>query len=361
MSRLEFDLQAHWGAFHLQAQLNADLHGVTAVFGPNGSGKTSILSAIAGFRRGSGHVALDGEVWQDARTMRPAHRRPVGMVFQDGRLFDHLNVADNLNYAARRADRDGPEIRMDHVVAELDLSTLLGRRPAKLSGGERQRVAIARALLTRPRLMLMDEPLAALDRVRKAALLPLIAALPERFGMPVLIVSHQIDEIVQIADGLITVRDGRISDHGPLAEVIDRMDPAISGRFEAGSVLEGQITQIDPDHAMAAIDIAGVPLWMPDVGGARVGDAVRLRIRARDVSLATDVIKGISIRNQIPATVTKIETDEGAFAEVRLDCAGQRLRARVSRMAIEDMGLARGQTVTALIKSIAFDRRFSRG
>jgi len=360
MTQLQLDLEASWGDFHLRAQLDADLQGVTAVFGPNGSGKTSILSAIAGFRPGSGNVTLGGEVWQDARTMRPAHRR-VGMVFQDGRLFDHLNVADNLKYAARRANRDGPEIQMDQVVAELDLKTLLDRRPGKLAGGERQRVAIARALLTRPRLMLMDEPLAALDRVRKAALLPLIGALPERFGMPVLIVSHQIDEIVQIADGLITVRDGKITDHGPLAAMIDRMDPAISGRFEAGSVLEGKITRIDTGHAMAAIEVAGVPLWMPNVGGAEIGDPVRLRIRARDVSLATSLIQGISIRNQIPATVTEIETDDGAFAEVRLECAGQRLRARVSRLAIQEMGLGRGQPVIALIKSIAFDRRFSRG
>lgn len=361
MIELHLNLSEQLGAFRLNAQLETELHGVTAVFGPNGSGKTSIMSSIAGFRPGAGRIEVAGEVWQDASAAQPAHRRPVGMVFQDGRLFDHLSVAGNLAYAAKRADRSGPEIAMDRVVQEMDLNDLMSRQPSSLSGGERQRVAIARALLTRPRLMLMDEPLAALDRVRKAELLPLIGTLPDRFGIPVLFVSHQIDEIVQIADDLITVRDGQITDHGPLAEVIDRMDPAISGRFEAGSVLEGQITQIDTDHAMAAIEIAGVPLWMPDMGNTGLGDPVRLRIRARDVSLAKGPVRGISIRNQIPATVTEIETDDGAFAEVRLECAGQRLRARVSRMAIEDMGLSPGQTVTALIKSIAFDRRFNRG
>lgn len=361
MIGVQLDLAADYDGFALRAQLDTTLSGVTALFGPSGSGKTTLLAAIAGLRPGLGRVVVGGDTWQDSRIMRPAHRRPVGMVFQDGRLFDHLSVAGNLDYAVKRADRDGPDIQMDRVLGEMDLHDLMPRRPSTLSGGERQRVAIARALLTRPRLMLMDEPLASLDRARKAAILPLIGALPERFGLPVLFVSHQIDEIVQIADTLIAMRAGQITGQGPVADMIDQMDPAITGRFEAGSVLEGTVAHLDADNAMAAIDIAGAPLWMPDVGSARIGDQVRVRVRARDVSVALQPVQGLSIRNQIPATVTAIEADQGAFAELRLDCGGQPLRARISRMALADLGLVPGSPLVALIKSIAFDRRLTRG
>ncbi len=335
--------------------------GVTAVFGPSGAGKSTILAAIAGFRPGLGRIAFDGAVWQDGPMTVPAHRRPVGMVFQDGRLFSHLSVAGNLRYAARRADPAGPEIGEDDVIAALDLAPLLNRGTVTLSGGEAQRVAIARSLLTRPRLMLMDEPLAALDRARKAAILPMIAGLPQQFGTPVLYVSHQLDEIVQIADSLVAMQDGRITGHGPVAQMIDDMDPAITGRFEAGSVLQGSVTALEASFAMMAIDIGGHELWMPDVGGAALGDTVRVRIRARDVSRATTRLEGVSIRNQLPGTVTGIDTDQGAFAEVRLDCAGQSLRARISRMALADLSLAPGGEAWALIKSVAFDRRLTRG
>lgn len=358
---LHLDLSAHYDGFTLAAQADLDLQGVTALFGPSGSGKTSVLSALAGFRPGSGNIRVDQTTWQDARTQLAAHKRPVGMVFQDGRLFDHLSVAGNLDFAAKRADRDGPDIQRDAIIEWLGLADLLSRRPATLSGGERQRVAIARALLTRPRLLLMDEPLAALDRARKAAILPIIAGLPERFGTPILYVSHQLDEIVQIATSLIAIRDGQILGHGPVATMIETMDPAITGRFEAGSLLEGTITQTRPDYAMAAMALGSAQLWMPATGGISVGDTVRIRIRARDVSLALAPINGLSIRNQIPATVLGVETDDSAFAEVRLDCDGQALRSRISRMAVEDLGLTPGMPVTALIKSIAFDRRLNRG
>ena len=359
--QLSFDLSASYEGFTLAARADLTLAGVTALFGPSGSGKTSILSAIAGFNASTGTVRVDGATWQDSRTHLAAHKRSVGMIFQDGRLFDHLSVAGNLNYAAKRADRQGPQIHRDAVIDWLGLADLLSRRPATLSGGERQRVAIARALLTRPHLLLMDEPLAALDRARKAAILPVIAGLPERFGTPVIYVSHQLDEIVQIASSLIAIRDGQILGHGPVASMIETMDPAITGRFEAGSLLQGTVTETRPDFAMAAIDIAGARLWMPATGGLQLGETLRIRIRARDVSLSLAPIEGLSIRNQIPATVTGIETDDSAFAEIRLDCAGQALRSRISRMALSDLALTPGMSVTALIKSISFDRRLNRG
>lgn len=361
MMQVQFDLSARYDSFTLAAKASLMLTGVTALFGPSGSGKTSILSAIAGFRPAAGNITVNETIWQNARTHLAAHQRPVGMIFQDGRLFDHLTVAGNLDFAAKRADHTGPQIHRDAVIDWLGLGDLLPRRPATLSGGERQRVAIARALLTRPRLLLMDEPLAALDRARKAAILPIIAGLPERFATPVLYVSHQLDEIVQIASSLIAIRDGQILGHGPVAEMIETMDPAITGRFEAGSLLQGTITQTQPEFAMVAMALGTAQLWMPATGGIAAGDAVRVRIRARDVSLSLSPIQGLSIRNQIPATVTGVETDDSAFAEIRLDCSGQALRSRISRMALHDLNLTPGMPVTALIKSIAFDRRLNRG
>ncbi len=357
--RVELDLAADWGAFRLAARDALELDGVTALFGPSGSGKTTILAAIAGFRPGLGRVAVDGAVWQEGRRFVPPHRRPVGTVFQEGRLFDHLDVAGNLRFAERRADPNGPPIRRAEVVEALELAGLLDRRPALLSGGERQRVAIGRALLARPRLLLMDEPLAALDRPRKAAILPLIAALPGRFGTPVLYVSHQIDEIVQLADRLVTVRAGRITGQGETVAMVARMDPAVTGRFEAGSLLEGSVVELRPEFALAAIEIGGAHLWLPDLGGVQVGERLRVRVRARDVSLALAPVGGISIRNQLPARVTGIETDEGPFAEVRLDVASQSLRARVTRMTVAELGLVEGADVWALVKSISFDRRLA--
>lgn len=356
---VSLDLSAMYSGFRLAVRADLDIDGVTALFGPSGAGKSTVLAAIAGFRPGLGRIETNGALWQDGRTMVPAHKRPVGMVFQDGRLFGHKSVAGNLNYAARRADQAGPALDMDNVIDTLDLAPLLPRRASQLSGGERQRVAIARALLTRPRLMLMDEPLAALDRGRKAGLLPLIAELPTRFGIPVIYVSHQLDEIVQIADHLVAMHGGQITGQGPVAQMIAEMDPALTGRFEAGSVLEGHVAALEPEFRMLAVEIGPNRLWMPDTGGAELGDAVRVRIRARDVSIATAPVNGLSIRNQIPARILRIEADDGAFAELQLDCGGQKLRARISRLAVTELQLITGQEVRALIKSIAFDRRLT--
>lgn len=335
------------------------MEGVTALFGPSGSGKTTILAAIAGFRPGIGFVAVEGVTWQDERHSIAPHKRPVGTVFQDGRLFEHLDVNGNLRFAERRADPDGPRIARGDVIEALELGDLLSRSTATLSGGERQRVAIGRALLARPQLLLMDEPLAALDRTRKAAILPLIAALPARFGTPVLYVSHQIDEIVQLADNLVTMRDGRITGQGETVAMMAAMDPAVTGRFEAGSLLEGEIIEIRPDLAMVAIGVGETPLWVPDIGPARMGERLRIRVRARDVALALAPVPGISIRNQLPGRISRIEMDDSPFAEIWLEIERQPLRVRVTRMTIAELGLAPGQEVWALIKSVAFDRRLA--
>lgn len=357
LMRIELDLAADWGAFRLNAHGELLLEGVTALFGPSGSGKTTILAAIAGFRPRLGRIAVEGVIWQDGRQSLAPHRRPVGTVFQDGRLFEHLDVEGNLRFAERRADPYGPEIARGDVIEALELGDLLARSTATLSGGERQRVAIGRALLARPQLLLMDEPLAALDRYRKAAILPLIAALPPRFGTPVLYVSHQIDEIVQLADHLVTMRNGQITGQGETVAMMAAMDPAVTGRFEAGSLLEGRVVELRPDLSMVAIGIGETPLWVPDGGPARMGERLRIRVRARDVALALAPVEQVSIRNQLPGRITRIETDGSPFAEIWLEIEGQPLRARVTRMTIAELDLAEGQEVWALIKSVAFDRR----
>jgi len=281
----------------------------------------------------------------------------VGVVFQDGRLFEHLDVAGNLDFAARRADAAGPSVRRGEVVAALGLSALLDRRVDTLSGGEIQRVAIGRALLARPRLLLMDEPLVALDRERKATILSMIAELPRRFGLPVLFVSHLVEEIAQIADRLIALRDGRVVGQGPTVAMLERLGAEVTGHFEAGSLLEGHVTSHDEAHALTGVDVGAGILWTPGAMHAGVGERVRVRLRARDVALSLRRLEGVSIRNQLPARVLEVRLESGAYAEVRLDCGGAVVRARITRRAVSELRLEPGLELYALIKTVAFDRR----
>ncbi len=355
--RLVLDLHARRGDFELRVAEELELRGITALFGPSGAGKTTLLQALAGFLPGTGRIEADGVVWQDDRRSLPAHRRPVAVVFQDGRLFEHLDVAGNLDFAARRADRRGPAVHSSEVVAALGLSALLDRRVDTLSGGETQRVAIGRALLARPRLLLMDEPLVALDRERKATILAMIAELPRRFGLPVLFVSHLVEEIAPVADCLVAVRDGALVGQGPTVAMLERLGADVTGHFEAGSLLEGHVTRHDEEHALTGVDVGAGLLWTPGALHAGVGERVRMRLRSRDVAVSLKRLDGISIRNQLPATVAEIEEEAGAYAEVRLNCGGAVIRARITRLAVRELGLAPGLPVHALIKTVAFDRR----
>ena len=355
--RVVLDLHARRGDFELRVAEELELDGITALFGPSGAGKTTLLQALAGFLPGTGRIEADGVLWQDDRRSLPAHRRPVAVVFQDGRLFEHLDVAGNLDFAARRADRGGPSVRRSEVVAALGLSALLDRRVDTLSGGEIQRVAIGRALLVRPRLLLMDEPLVALDRERKATILGMIAELPRRFGLPVLFVSHLVEEIAQIADRLVALRDGRTVGQGPTVAMLERLGAEVTGHFEAGSLLEGHVARHDEEHALTAVDVGEGILWTPGAMHAGVGERVRVRLRARDVALSLQRLEGVSIRNQLPARVLEVGEEQGAYAEVRLDCGGAVVRARVTRLAVRELGVAPGLRLYALVKSVAFDRR----
>jgi molybdate transport system ATP-binding protein len=360
MTILHIGIERRFPAFALTVAEDLALDGITAMFGPSGSGKTTLLRIIAGLdRAASGRIALGDDVWQDdARGIFvPPHRRGVGYVFQDARLFSHLSVAENLRYAERRSRKESRRIEFDDVVRALDLAPLLNRRPAGLSGGEQQRVAIGRTLLARPRLLLMDEPLAALDARRKAAILPYVERLPEAFGVPIIYVTHAIAEATQIASRMILLSGGRVSAVGSVTEVMERLDLyPMTGRFEAGAVLATHVAGHDPAFMLTGLDLAGQKIVVPALD-LPVGAPIRLRIRARDVALATERPAGISIRNILSGTVAAIaEEADTAFAEVLVDLGGAHIRARLTRHAVADLSLAPGRPVFALIKSVAIDR-----
>lgn len=359
MSEVSVDIRLSYPDFTLEvAQVFAG-SGITALFGPSGCGKSTLLRVMAGFeRRAKGRVTFGDEVWQDGRAHVAPHRRGVGIVFQDTRLFPHLTARGNLDYAHRRAAREPTRYSFDDVVDVLDLAPLFGRRAGQLSGGERQRVAMGRTLLARPRLLLMDEPLAALDTRRKAEILPYIARLPQAFGLPIIYVTHALAEVTQICDRIVALEAGRVVAAGGVAETLERLDLAgVQGRFEAGAVLSGRVAAQDTDLHMSRVDLGGAMLEVPEIG-LPVGEPVRLRVRARDVSLAQARVEGLSIRNQLPVRVlTIVPEPDTAYAEVLLDLGPQHLRARITRSAVKELALAEGQDVVALIKAVSFDRQ----
>jgi molybdate transport system ATP-binding protein len=355
---LSFRFRLRFDAFEVALAHDMKLAGITALFGHSGSGKSSTLRVLAGLESAAeGWVSFDGEAWQTPapeKTFVPPHERCVGFIFQDAALFPHLSVAGNLGYAERRACKRQNTTDLAKVVERLDLGELLERNPLSLSGGERQRVALGRALLTRPRLMLMDEPMSALDNRRKAEILPYIACLPKDFGVPVIYVTHSVDEVAYLADTMIVLSKGRKVADGPVAETLARLDlgPA-TGRFEAGVVLDAKVAAHDSEYHLTQLDLGGTPLFVPLMEAA-AGTPVRFRIRARDVILATAKPEQVSSRNILKGTILEVaEEAETPFAETLVKVPGGVIRARLTRRSIHDLGLAPGVDVYALIKSIS--------
>lgn len=355
---LFIDVRIAIEAFELAVKHELPLTGVTALFGHSGSGKTTLLRAFAGLERGAqGRIAFNGEVWQDtspSRVFLPPEQRAVGYVFQDARLFPHLTVEGNLAFAEQRASGRGEAIERKAVLARFGLEPLLARHPSTLSGGERQRVAIARALLTRPRLLLMDEPLSALDARRRSEILPYIARLPADFGVPVVYVTHAVDEVAYLADSMIVLSEGRKVADGPVAETLARLDlgPA-TGRFEAGVVLEASVASHDPVYQLTELVLGQAALFVPLID-APAGTVVRLRVRARDVALAIRRPEEITSRNILEGKILEIvEESQTAFAETLVDVEGGRIRARITRQAVAELNLTAGVNVFAVIKSIS--------
>jgi len=358
VGELAVDVRLAFPGFTLQLAHRFALSGVTVVFGPSGCGKTTLLRILAGLeRRASGRVAFDDEVWQDARSFTPPHRRGVGTVFQDARLFPHLSVEGNLRYAARRAPRTSAPLLLDDVVVALGLGALRRRRVQTLSGGEKQRIAIARTLLTRPRLLLLDEPLIGLDAPRKAEILATIDRLPVDFGVPVLYVTHSLDEVIRVGDRMVALSEGRLRAGGEVVEVLESLDLGPEATpFEAGTVLAGTVLRHDPRFRLTQVEVEGQALEAPELD-LPAGTSVRLRVRARDVALALRRPESVSIRNVLSGRVLDVAEDpQTAFAEIGVAIGGQRLRARITRAAAAELGLAPGQPVLALLKSIALDQ-----
>ena len=358
--QLELRIALRRSSFTLELEETISLSGVTAIFGPSGGGKSTLLRAIAGLEvPDSGRIVCGGEVWYDgaAGTHLPAHRRTTGMLFQDARLFPHLDVTGNLNYARKRRRRELDAFSFDHIVTALDLEALLPRRIGNLSGGERQRVALARTLLTAPRLLLLDEPLAALDRERKSEILPYLDDLPKRFGIPTLYVSHDIDEVAHLADRVLVLAQGRVRAHSHTAAIFERLDlEPVLGRFETGVLIEGTVRGHDQRLHVTTVDVQGVALTLPLLEHLSTGERIRLRIRARDVAIATQAPSGLSIRNVLPGVLTEINEEPGSgSAEVSVDVNGARIRARLTLAAVEALALTPGMPVFALIKSVSFE------
>ncbi len=345
-----------YDGFALEAELDLPGRGVTALFGPSGSGKTTCLRAMAGLERTpGGYLEVNGEVWQDdAKDIYlPTHRRPLGYVFQEANLFPHLSVGGNLDYGRLRVAAPHRRVARDAAIELLGIAALLDRLPERLSGGERQRVAIARALLTSPRLLLMDEPLAALDHAHKQEILPYLEKLHDELEIPVVYVSHAPDEVARLADHLVVMEQGKVVANGPLAATLARIDLPIRLGEDAGVVLDAVVAERDAAWHLAGAEFPGGRLWVRD-SGHEIGSRVRLRILARDVSLALEKHEHSSILNTLPATVLEIGAEgHPALALVKLDVGGSSLLARLTRRSAAALELQPGMEVWVQIKAVA--------
>lgn len=344
-----------WAGFTLDVELALPGRGVTALYGHSGSGKTTLLRCIAGLERAAGgFLSVRGERWQDdARgVFVPTHRRALGYVFQEASLFPHLSVRRNLEYGRRRVPAVERRVALDRAIALLGIESLLERMPARLSGGERQRVAIARALATSPRLLLMDEPLAALDAARKAEVLPYLEGLHAELDIPVLYVSHAPEEVARLADAMVLLEAGRVAACGSLAELMPRADLPLAREEDAFVVVEATVAEHDVASALTRLDLAGQPLWLTGLDRP-VGARVRARILARDVSLALSASRDSSILNILPVRVVAVDALSPGRALVRLDLGGTGLLARITQRSVAQLGLAPGMAVYAQIKGVA--------
>lgn len=350
--------------FTLDVDLSLPGRGVSALFGPSGCGKTTCLRALAGLEPGArGYLEVGGEVWQnDAQGAHlPTHRRPLGYVFQEANLFSHLSVLGNLEYGQKRAQKPGrgggatddPGIALEQATALLGIAHLLDRRPERLSGGERQRVAIARALLARPRLLLMDEPLAALDLGRKQEILPYLQRLHDELDIPVVYVTHSPDEVARLADHLVLLEQGQVLASGPLAEVLPRLDLPTALADQAGVVVEAQVAGYDGHYGLLQLAFPGGAVQVPH-GQLPLGSRLRVQVWARDVSLALSRPEDSSITNILPAVVAmEAQGDSPAHVMVRLDAGGTPLLARITRRSRDQLALHPGMAVWAQIKAVA--------
>ena len=377
--------------FTLDVSLQLPERGITALFGPSGCGKTTVLRALAGLERAAGRVALGDDVWQDDATgqWQPTHRRPLGYVIQEAALFPHLDVRANLAYGRQRSGADrrpgngaaAAGFALDQVVDLLGIAPLMARRPATLSGGERQRVAIARALATAPRLLLMDEPLAALDAPRKAEILPYLERLQRSLALPIVYVTHAMEEVARLADHLVLLDAGRVRAAGPLGELLAQLDLPLARQDDAGVVIAATVAEHDRAYGLSRVLFAGGSLWVGETAAAP-GEAVRARVLARDVSVTRQAPLQTSVVNVLPVLLETVQADRStALLRLRVcdrvgdrvgDGLGERLSApfdralgqvagaapvwllaRITRRSAEALALQPGDALFAQIKGVA--------
>ena len=352
------------GSFSLDVAFDMPMRGITALFGPSGCGKTTILRCMAGLQQLPGRFIIGNEVWQDSEkgVFVRTHQRPLGYVFQEASLFQHLSVRQNLLYGAKRAANapTSDALDFDAIVELLGIGHLLERSPVALSGGERQRVSVGRALLSRPRILLMDEPLSALDRMTKEEILPYFERLHESLALPIVYVSHDIGEVARLADTLVLLANGRVIASGPLEML--QTDPSLPlvAAPDAAVMLEGRVESIDEAYALTAFTVAGGMLMMPGRQGTP-GAERRLRIAASDVSFTLTAARDTTILNCLPARIISIdgaanEAQVNIIAALGEDGTGARIAARITRKSQAALRLASGTPVFAQIKSVALMR-----
>lgn len=349
---IDVSFTLEYTGFSLAVDLSLPSKGITALFGHSGSGKTTLLRCIAGLERvPHGQLSIDGEIWQDVSRWVPTHKRALGYVFQEASLFPHLSVIGNLHYGLRRAS-NAQGGSLDQAIDLLGIAHLLDRKPDRLSGGERQRVSIARALAVSPRLLLMDEPLAALDLKRKQEILPYLERLHNELDIPVIYVSHSPNEVARLADHLVVMEGGRVLASGPLADTLTRLDLPIRLGEEAGAILDATVGEVDQEWHLMRVDFAGGSLWARD-HGSPIGHRVRVRVLARDVSLA-DQQAHSSIQNVLRGQVAAIGDDEHpGLALVRVQIGSAMLLARLTKRSAASLGISVGKVLWVQVKSVA--------
>lgn len=346
--------QCAFPGFNLDVDLTLPGTGITALFGHSGCGKTTLLRCMAGLQSARGTMTVLGEPWQTDEIVRPVHKRPLAYVFQDTHLFPHLNVRKNLEFGYRRISARDRQIGFNDAVRWLGLEPHLARMPAGLSGGERQRVAIARALLTSPSLLLMDEPLSALDLASKQDILPYLERLRDTLAIPIIYVSHSTSEVARLADHIVMMEGGRVVAQGPLRETLAGTDNPFRLEGNAGVLLEGQITDLDEQWHLALFRFDGGQLWLRRGTKVKPGDRVRVQVLARDISLALTENADQSIQNLVPATIDQVDPDvEPGISLVRLLAGPTPLLSRLTSRAVAQLGLEPGMRVWMQIKSVA--------
>ncbi|MCT4654424.1 MAG: molybdenum ABC transporter ATP-binding protein [Cohaesibacter sp.] len=348
------------GDFDLDLAFDLEAGGLTALFGPSGAGKSLAINAIAGLiTPQEGHIELDGKLLYCSKKgiNIPTHRRKIAYMFQDSRLFPHMTISKNLLFGAKRCTSPPTQDEIDTLTKLLDITHLLDRYPAHLSGGEKQRVALGRALLSNPSLILLDEPLAALDQGRKREILPHLERLRDESNIPILYVSHSISEVTRLADHLVLLNQGKVAAQGSVHDVMNRLDLfPLTGRFEAGTAFPATILAQDSENGMTEVQFDGGTLWLTSLAG-NIDEAIRLRIRARDVMLATIKPEAISANNILPVNIEDWRMDANQHVDIQLSCGAIKLMARITTKSWKRLKLGKGSKLFAIIKSVSLDRR----